>query len=92
VAGLLVIVADAAQTTVNCRDGVAINQIDDVTQNFFWGGGQGAPFVVIAPGTEVFPVGGVGIEGVFGVTVGNVGTRSRQKIFDRRGVNRRCQS
>jgi len=39
VAGLLVIVADTAQPTVNRRDGVAIDKIDDVTQDRFGRGG-----------------------------------------------------
>jgi hypothetical protein len=67
---LFVIVADAAQTTVNRRDGVAFNQVDDATQDRLGRGRQGAPLVLIAPRIEVFPIGGVGIKGIFGVTMG----------------------
>ena len=77
------IVADTAQATVNRRDAVALDQIDNVTKDRFGRGWQGAALVVITPRTEVLPVGGVSIEGVFGVAVGNVGTCSCQEILDR---------
>ena len=56
------IVADAAQATVNRRDGEAIHKIDHIAQNNFRRGGQGAALVRIAPCPEVFPVRCVGIE------------------------------
>lgn len=64
---------------------MAVNQIDDIAENRFGGGGQGAALVVIAPTVEMFPVGGVGIKGVFGVTMGDVGTRPSQELLDGRG-------
>jgi hypothetical protein len=84
VAGLLVIVADAAQAAINRRDGVAINKIDHIAKNCLWEGGQGTAFVCITPRAEVFPVRSVGIQGILRVTVGDVGTRSCQEIFDGR--------
>jgi hypothetical protein len=77
------IVADTTQATVNRRDGIAIDKIDDVAKDCFGRGWQGASLVVITPPTEVLPVGGVGIERIFGVTMGDIGTRSCQEIFDR---------
>jgi hypothetical protein len=64
------IVANAAQATVNRRDNVAIDQIHHVAEDCLRRGRQGAAFVVIAPRTEVFPIGGVLVEGVFRVAMG----------------------
>ena len=80
--GLFMIVADATQSAVNCRDGEAVNQIDDVTRDRFGRGGQRTALVFLTPGAEVFPVGSIGVKGVFRVAMGDVGTRSRQEIFD----------
>ena len=76
-------VADTAQAAVDGCNGVAIHKIDYVAQNGFGRGGQGAALVGIALGAEVFPVGGIGIERVFRVTMGHVGTRSNQEILNR---------
>ena len=82
VAGLLVIVADTAQTPVNRCDREAVNEVDHVTEDRLRRGRQGAPLVLLAPRAEVFPVGSIGVKCVFRVTMGDVGTCSRQEIFD----------
>ena len=83
--GLLVIVANTAQTAINRRDGEAVNQVNHVTEDRLGRGRQGTPLMVITPGAEVFPVGSIGVKCVFGVAMRDVGTRSRQAIFDRGG-------
>lgn len=90
-ARLLVIVANTAQPTVNRRDGGALDKIDHVTKNRLWGGRQGAALVVSTPRANVFPVRGVGIEGVSGVTMGDIGTRAPGDLRPE-SVNRECQS
>jgi hypothetical protein len=42
--------------------------------------------VVIAPGLEVFPVGGIRVQRVLDVTMGDIGTRPSQEILDRCNV------
>ncbi len=78
------IVADTAQAAINCPDRKAVNEVDHVTEDRLRRGRQGAPLMLFAPGAEVCPVGSVGIQGVFGVTVGNVGTSTCQEILDGR--------
>jgi hypothetical protein len=66
----------------NGRDRVSVRKIDNVAENGFGRGRQGASLVVVTPRSEVFPVGGIGVKGVFRVTIGNVGTRSGQEILN----------
>jgi hypothetical protein len=73
-AGLLVIVADTAGPAVDRGNRVVVHKINDITKNRFGRGGQSAALVVIAPGLEVFPVGGIRVQRVLGMNMGDVGT------------------